>query len=83
MQWTEQLVAKQQKVTEEIKRDRTASASADAERQKEVLEIKIKERKIETEGQKNISEINNQIIKEKENNLADIAKYAKDKEPGK
>ena len=83
MQWTEQLVAKQQKVTEEIKRDRTASASADAERQKEVLEIKIKERKIETEGQKNISEINNQIIKDKENNLADIAKYAKDKEPGK
>ena len=83
VQWTEQLVAKQQKVTEEIKRDRTASASADAERQKEVLEIKIKERKIETEGQKNISEINNQIIKDKENNLADIAKYAKDKEPGK
>merc|ERR1719499_1816858 len=30
--------------------------------------------------QQKISEINNQIVKEKENNLADIAKYAKDKE---
>merc|ERR1712055_256212 len=81
VQWTEQLVAKQQKVTEEIKKEtELLKAVADAERQKEVLEIKIKERIIETEGQKNISEINNQMIKDKENNLADIAKYAKDKE---
>merc|ERR1712013_349577 len=49
-------------------------------KQKEVLEISIQKQIIETEGQKNISEINNQIVRDKQNNLADIAKYAKDKE---
>jgi len=81
VQWTEQLVAKQQKVTEEIKKEtELLRAVADAERQKEVLEISIQKQIIETEGQKNISEINNQIVRDKQNNLADIAKYAKDKE---
>eukprot|EP00091_Calanus_sinicus_P006434 TRINITY_DN1707_c0_g1_i2.p1 TRINITY_DN1707_c0_g1~~TRINITY_DN1707_c0_g1_i2.p1 ORF type:complete len:226 (-),score=52.57 TRINITY_DN1707_c0_g1_i2:312-989(-) len=42
VQWTEQLVAKQQKVTEEIKKKlELLKAVADAERQKEVLEITI------------------------------------------
>merc|ERR1711892_494162 len=81
VQWTEQLVAKQQKVTEEIKKEtELLKAVADAERQKEVLEITILERIIETEGQKNVSDINNQIVRDRQNNLADIAKYAKDKE---
>merc|ERR1711981_1013747 len=55
-------------------------AVADAKRQKEVLEIKIQEQILETEGKQKISEINNKIVKDKQNNLADIAKYAKDKE---
>eukprot|EP00092_Neocalanus_flemingeri_P019719 GFUD01021355.1.p1 GENE.GFUD01021355.1~~GFUD01021355.1.p1 ORF type:complete len:406 (+),score=124.26 GFUD01021355.1:76-1293(+) len=81
VQWTEQLVAKQQKITEEIKKEtELLKAVADARREKEVLEIKIQERIIETEGQRNVSEINNQIVRDKQNNLADIAKYAKDKE---
>merc|ERR1712083_1110518 len=81
VQWTEQLVAKQQKITEEIKKEtELLRAVADARRQKEVLEIKIQEQILKTEGKQKISEINNQIVKEKENNLADIAKYAKDKE---
>ena len=81
VQGTEQLVAKQQKVTEEIKKEtELLRAVADAQRQKEVLEISIQKQIIETEGQKNISEINNQIVRDKQNNLADIAKYAKDKE---
>jgi len=81
VQWTEQLVAKQQKITEEIKKEtELLKAVADARRQKEVLEIKIQEQILETEGKQKISEINNQIVREKENNLADIAKYAKDKE---
>merc|ERR1719342_150634 len=81
VQWTEQLVAKQQKVTEEIKKEtELLRAVADARRQKEVLEISIQKQIIETEGQKNISEINNQIVRDKQNNLVDIAKYAKDKE---
>jgi regulator of protease activity HflC (stomatin/prohibitin superfamily) len=81
VQWTEQLVAKQQKVTEEIKKEtELLKALADARRQKEVLEIKIQEQIIETEGKQKISEINNKIVRDKQNNLADIAKYAKDKE---
>merc|ERR1712192_349705 len=60
VQWTEQLVAKQQKVTEEIKKETDLlKALADARRQKEVLEIKIQEQIIETEGKQKISEINN------------------------
>merc|ERR1719334_1454488 len=35
---------------------------------------------LETEGKQKISEINNNIVKERENNLADIAKYHKDQE---
>ena len=81
VQWTEQLVAKQQKVTEEIKKEtELLKAVADAERQKDVLEITILQKIIESEGQKNISEINNHMVRDKQNNLADIAKYAKDKE---
>jgi len=81
VQWTEQLVAKQKKVTEEIKKEtELLKAVADARRQKEVLEIKIQEQILETEGKQKISEINNKIVKDKQNNLADIAKYAKDKE---
>ena len=58
IQWTEQLVAQQQKKTEEIKKEtELLKAVADAERQKEVLEIKIQEQIIETEGKKNISDI--------------------------
>jgi len=81
VQWTEQLVAQQQKKTEEIKKEtELLKAVADAKRQKDVLEIKIQEQIIETEGKKNISDINNQIVREKQNNLADIAKYAKEQE---
>jgi regulator of protease activity HflC (stomatin/prohibitin superfamily) len=81
VQWTEQLVAKQQKVTEEIKKEtELLKALADARRQKEVLEIKIQEQILETEGKQKISDINNKIVRDKQNNLADIAKYAKDKE---
>merc|ERR1712236_148756 len=81
VQWTDQMVAQQQKKTEEIKKEtELLKAVADARRQKDVLEIKIQEQILETEGKQKISEINNLIVKEKENNLADIAKYAKDKE---
>merc|ERR1712215_463364 len=83
VQWTQQLVAKQQQKTEEIKKEtERIKAVADAQRQKDVLEIKIQEQIIEMEGKKNISEINNEMAREREKNLADIAKYAKDKEAG-
>ena len=50
-------------------------AVADAERQKAVLEIKIQEKVLDKEGERSISEINNAIVKEKEENIANIQKY--------
>merc|ERR1712183_1265890 len=55
VQWTQQLVAEQQQKTEEIKKEaERINAVADAQRQKDVLEIKIQEQIIEMEGKKNI-----------------------------
>jgi len=56
VQWTEQLVATQQQKTESIKKEtEQIKAVADANRQKAVLEIKIQERLIEKEGEKEAS----------------------------
>merc|ERR1712045_598783 len=64
VQWTEQLVATQQQKTEEIKKEtEKLRAIADAERNKAVLEIKIEEKLLEKEGDKNISAITNEILK--------------------
>ena len=76
VQWTEQLVATQQQKTEEIKKEtEKLRAIADAERNKAVLEIKIQERLLEKEGEASISAINNGILKQKEENVANIEKY--------
>ena len=76
VQWTEQLVATQQQKTETIKKEtEKLRAIADAERNKAVLEIKIQEKLLEKEGDKNISDITNDILKKREENLADISKF--------
>jgi len=76
VQWTEQLVATQQQKTEKIKKEtELIKALADAEREKQVLEIHIEEKILEKEGEKNISMINNEIKKEAEENDAQIKKY--------
>ena len=76
VQWTEQLVATQQQKTEAIKKEtEKLRAIADAERNKAVLEIKIQERILEKEGDANISALNNDILKQKEENIANIEKY--------
>jgi len=81
VQWTEQLVATQQQKTETIKKEtESIKAIADAERNKAVLEIKIKERVLDKEGDEKISNINNEIVKKKEENLANIEKYKIEKQ---
>ena len=50
-------------------------AIADAEREKEVLEIKIEQKILDEEGKKNISLINNAIKKAAEENEANIANF--------
>jgi len=81
VQWTEQLVATQQKKTEEIKKEtELMKALADAERQKKVLEIRNQEKILEKEGEMKVSQINNEIKKAAEENDANIKKYKKESE---
>jgi len=76
VQWAEQLVATQQQKTEGIKKEtERIKAIADAEREKEVLEIKIEQKILDEEGKKNISLINNAIKKAAEENEANIANF--------
>ena len=81
MQWTEQLVATQQQKTEKIKKEtETMKAVLDAHRQKEVLEIDIQKEILRKEGEKKLSELENEIVKLREQNVADLDNYKKTKE---
>ena len=81
VQWTEQLVATQQQKTEKIKKEtETMKAVLDAHRQKEVLEIDIQKDILWKEGETKWSELENEIVKIREQNMADLANYKKTKE---
>ena len=81
VQWTEQLVAAQQQKTEKIKKEtETMKAVLDAHRQKEVLEIDIQKDILRKEGEKKLSDLENDIVKLREQNVADVDNYKKTKE---
>jgi hypothetical protein len=81
VQWTEQLVAIQQQKTEKIKKEtETMKAVQDANRQKEVMQIQIQNDLLSKEGQKKLSEMDNEIVKLRDQNAADVDKYKKTKE---
>ena len=67
-----------QKVQEIEINKQTLKAVADAERKKQVQEIDLKKQILEKEGEKNISSLNNFIVKEREENRANVEKYAKE-----
>ena len=78
VQWTEQLVATQQQKTEKIKKEtQSIKAVLDAEREKKVLEIDIQKEILRKEGEKRLSTLENDILKEREQNQADVDKYKK------
>jgi regulator of protease activity HflC (stomatin/prohibitin superfamily) len=78
VQWTQQLVAIQQQKTEKIKKDtETIKAVADAERQKQVLEIDIQKDILQKEGEKTLSTLENEILKDRKKSAADVENYAK------
>jgi len=78
VQWTEQLVATQQQKTEKIKKDtETIKAVADAERQKKVLEIDIQKEILRKEGEQKLSTLENEILKARLKNKADVESYSK------
>ena len=81
LQWTEQLVAQQRQKTEKIKEEtKSIKAVLDAEREKRVLEIDIQKNLLEKEGERNISTLNNAILKEREENKANVENYRKSKD---
>ena len=81
VQWTEQLVATQQQKTEEIKKEtERMKAIADANRTKDVLEIDLQKELLQKEAEKNLSEIQNTILKLAEENKANVEAYKKEKE---
>jgi len=81
VQWTEQLVATQQQKTDRIKKEtESIKAVLDAEREKKVLAIEIEKDILQKEGQKNLSALENQIIKEREENQANVDNYKKTQE---
>jgi len=80
VQWTEQLVATQQQKTEKIKKEtESIKALLDAEREKDVLEIEVQKHLVEKEAEKKINDLENQIIKAREENKANNEAYAKEK----
>lgn len=80
VQWTEQLVATQQQKTESIKKEtESLKAIADANREKKVLEIDIQKEILRKEGEKQLSMLENEILKEREQNKADVENYKKSK----
>merc|ERR1712141_723010 len=81
VQWTEQLVATQQQKTDQIKKEtESIKAILDAEREKKVLAIEIEKDILEKEGAKNLSSLENAIIKEREENNANVENYRKTQE---
>ena len=81
VQWTEQLVAQQQQKKERILEEtEKIKAILDAEREKEVLEIDIQKDLLKKEGDKNLSSLENAIIKEREENKANVENYKKTKD---
>merc|ERR1712226_735280 len=80
VQWTEQLVATQQQKTEKIKKEtQSIKAILDAERERDVLKIDIEKQLLEKEGESKRNDIQNQIIKDREQNTANITAYAKER----
>ena len=80
VQWTEQLVATQQQKTEKIKKEtESIKAILDAERERDVLKIDIEKQLLEKEGEQKRNDIQNQIIKDREQNIANITAYAKER----
>lgn len=80
VQWTDQLVATQQQKTETIKKEtQSIKAVLDAEREKKVLEIDIQKEILRKEGEKKLSLLENDILKQREQNKADVENYKKTK----
>ena len=76
IEWTKQLVAEQKQKTEKIKKETVLqNAVLDAEREKEISKIQSQQMMIKKETEKNTSDIENLIRKQKEDTNTDIESY--------
>eukprot|EP00094_Tigriopus_californicus_P007266 TCALIF_06994-PA protein Name:"Similar to erlin1 Erlin-1 (Danio rerio)" AED:0.15 eAED:0.15 QI:0/1/0.5/1/1/0.5/2/145/223 len=81
VQWTEQLVATQLQRTEQIRKEtESMKAVADANRQKAVLEIELQKHVLMKEGEKDVSLLDNEIVRKREESNADVEAYKKIKD---
>jgi len=81
VQWTDQLVAKQRQITEKIRKEtESIKAMLDAEREKNVTKITLEKALLQKENEKMINDLQNQIIKSREENQADVDAYKKEKD---
>merc|ERR1719266_149756 len=81
VQWTEQLVAIQQQKTEQIKKEtQSIKALLDAKREKDVLEIELQKQLLKKQKEKERNDLDIQIVKSREENIANIAAYKKEKQ---
>jgi len=81
VQWTEQLVAIQQQKTEQIKKEtQSIKALLDAKREKDVLEITLQKQLLQKQKEKERNDLDILIVKSREENVADIEAYKKEKQ---
>ena len=81
VQWTGQLVAVQQQKTEQIKKEtQSIKAILDAKREKDVLEIELQKQLLKKQKEKERNDLDIQIVKSREENIANIAAYKKEKQ---
>ena len=81
MQWTEQLVAAQQQETEKIRKEtERMSAIADVNRTRDVLQVELEKSLLSKEMERNMSAIQNDMIKLAEENLANVEAYRKERQ---
>merc|ERR1712110_1190830 len=74
----EKLQLNNRKLRRSKKETESLKAVADAERSKKVQEIDITKQILRKKGDKEISSLNNLILKEQEENKANVTKYAKE-----
>jgi len=80
VQWTKQLVAKQEQKTQEIlKETENLKATKDAEREKNVEEIQLQKELLQKQKEKERNDIQIKIIQDTEENKANNAAYEKKK----
>ena len=81
VQWTKQLVAVQQQKTEKIlKETQSMKELLEAKGKKNVLEVNLEKQLLEKQKEKERNDLDIKIVKDREENIADLEAYRKEKQ---